>query len=80
MRVPLSIPDQTYFAAEKLAKDLGLSRSQLYGLALKAYLKTQEDEVAAPGAGKFPAEIDEPPDAFLQDAARRLLLNSKWEE
>jgi hypothetical protein len=56
MRVPLSIPDTTYWAAEKLAKDLGLTRSQLYGLALKAYLAKEENVAAAATADEPAAE------------------------
>ena len=38
MKVAISVPDEIFEAGEHLAKQLGLSRSQLYADALSAYL------------------------------------------
>ena len=38
MKVAISVPDEIFQAGEHLAKQLGLSRSQLYADALSAYL------------------------------------------
>jgi metal-responsive CopG/Arc/MetJ family transcriptional regulator len=38
MKTAISLPDPVFEAAEILAKELGLSRSELYTKALKAYL------------------------------------------
>ncbi|MCU0566771.1 MAG: hypothetical protein MUF49_09265 [Oculatellaceae cyanobacterium Prado106] len=39
MKTAISLPDSVFEEAEGLAKQLGLSRSELYTKALKAYLK-----------------------------------------
>ncbi|HJQ08203.1 MAG TPA: hypothetical protein VJ836_01835 [Candidatus Saccharimonadales bacterium] len=39
MKTAISIPDNTFQSAEKLAKRLGKSRSQLYTQALNSYLE-----------------------------------------
>jgi len=39
MKTAISLPDSVFQEAEALAKQLGLSRSELYTKALKAYLK-----------------------------------------
>ncbi len=39
MKTAVSLPDQVFEAAEALAKRLGISRSELYANALKAYLQ-----------------------------------------
>jgi metal-responsive CopG/Arc/MetJ family transcriptional regulator len=38
MKIAISLPDEIFEAGEHLAKQLGLSRSQLYADALSAYL------------------------------------------
>ncbi|HSN55526.1 MAG TPA: hypothetical protein VLT32_12685 [Candidatus Sulfomarinibacteraceae bacterium] len=39
MKTAISIPDEVFDAAEKLAARLGMSRSQLYATALRQYLE-----------------------------------------
>lgn len=39
MKTAISIPDEVFDAAEKLATRLGMSRSQLYATALRQYLE-----------------------------------------
>ena len=39
MKTAISLPDSVFEEAESLAKQLGLSRSELYTNALKAYLR-----------------------------------------
>lgn len=44
MKTAVSIPDNVYVSAEKLAQRLGKSRSQLYSQALSNYLATHQKE------------------------------------
>lgn len=39
MKTAISLPDSVFEEAEKLARNLGISRSELYTQALKAYLR-----------------------------------------
>lgn len=46
MKTAISLPDSVFEEAESLAKQLGISRSELYTNALKAYLrKYNRDEI-----------------------------------
>jgi predicted DNA-binding protein len=45
MKTAISIPDELYDAAEKTAARLGLSRSELYRLALGAFLERHSDRL-----------------------------------
>jgi metal-responsive CopG/Arc/MetJ family transcriptional regulator len=46
MKTAISLPDPVFEAAEALAKELGVSRSELYTEALKAYLqKYNRDQI-----------------------------------
>jgi metal-responsive CopG/Arc/MetJ family transcriptional regulator len=44
MKIAISVPDPVFAAGENLARQLGLSRSQLYSDALAAYLSTRGAE------------------------------------
>ncbi len=44
MKTAISVPDPLFKQAEKLAKRLGMSRSQLYSQALAALLKSMTSE------------------------------------
>ena len=41
MKIAISVPDEVFEAGEHLARQLGLSRSQLYADALSAYLSAR---------------------------------------
>lgn len=44
MKIAISVPDEVFEAGEHLARQLGLSRSQLYSDALAAYLSVRGAE------------------------------------
>jgi metal-responsive CopG/Arc/MetJ family transcriptional regulator len=44
MKTAISLPDPLFEAADRLARRLGKSRSQLYAEALRAYLDKHSDE------------------------------------
>lgn len=44
MKTAISIPDPLFAAAERLAKQLGISRSELFREALGAYLRDRNQE------------------------------------
>jgi hypothetical protein len=52
MKIAISVPDEVFQAGEHLAKQLGISRSQLYADALAAYLSVR-------GAAAVTARLDE---------------------
>jgi hypothetical protein len=79
MKTAVSIPDETFLAADKLAKERGLKRSQLYDLALKAYLKEEEGKAITEALNKFYANFDEPRDLFVEELTRRRFASVEWE-
>ena len=44
MKTAISIPDDLFAAAERLAHDLGLSRSALYRIAVQDYLERHRQQ------------------------------------
>lgn len=78
MKTAISIPDNVFESAEKLANRLGQSRSQLYTQAVSTYLtKHQSDNVT-----KKLDEVYDTLDATLDPELARLQVQSiskdKW--
>ena len=44
MKTAVSLPDPVFHAAESLAQQLGMSRSQLFREALEAYINAHDDQ------------------------------------
>ena len=54
MNTTISIPDGHLKAADRLAKELGISRNELFRKAIELYLIYGNPEVAPVGAGSNP--------------------------
>jgi metal-responsive CopG/Arc/MetJ family transcriptional regulator len=74
MKTAISLPDPLFEAAEALAARLSMSRSQLYGAALEAYLRSHRDEGITERLNRLyadePSELD-PVIARIQSASLR---------
>jgi metal-responsive CopG/Arc/MetJ family transcriptional regulator len=74
MKVAVSVPDPTFQAAERVAKHLGMSRSQLYARAIDAFVKTYRDaevrEALAAAYGTEPVTVDPLIDQLQAEALR----------
>ena len=73
MKIAISVPDEIFEAGEHLAKQLGLSRSQLYADALSAYLtKRGAAAVTAKLNAVYSAESSKLDPAFTRAQLSRL--------
>jgi metal-responsive CopG/Arc/MetJ family transcriptional regulator len=77
MKTAISIPDDVFEDAERLARRLGHSRSQLYSRALREFVARHEP-------GHVTAALDEvcagelAVDAFVARAGRRVIERTEW--
>ena len=78
MKTAVSIPDAVYVNAERLARRLGKSRSQLYSEAVAEYVARHDPAAITEAMDKVCAEVDSRPDPALAAAARRVLERSEW--
>jgi predicted transcriptional regulator len=78
MKTAISISDALFREAEKLARRLRKSRSQLYGEAMSEYLRRHDPEAVTEALDRVCARIDEPIDLFVDTAARHRLAASQW--
>jgi predicted transcriptional regulator len=78
MKTAISIPDDLFREAEKLAHELGKSRSQVYREALAEYLARRGPGAVTDGLDEALAEIDGQLDGWFGAAARSALERSEW--
>ena len=75
MKTAVTIPDPLFKAADKLAKRLGVSRSELYARAIEQYTKAEERN----GDWSDPAEITRQVNAALRAAGKEANgLDAAW--
>ncbi len=79
MKIAISVPDQVFQAGELLARQLKLSRSQLYSDALAAYLRSRgAAEVTAQLNVVHMAAANNELDPALASAQQRVLASESW--
>jgi metal-responsive CopG/Arc/MetJ family transcriptional regulator len=78
MRTAVSIPDDVFADAERLARRLKKSRSQLYSHALREYVSRHSGEDVTETLDKLCADLPERDDGFASAASRRRLRRVEW--
>lgn len=73
VKTAISIPDELFAAGDRLARRLGMSRSELYARALSRYLAGADDSDVTDALDELYAEDGEPMDPALAEAQRRTL-------
>ncbi len=78
MKTAISLPDSVFDEAERLARDLGLARSQLYAAALVEYIaRHRNSTVTAELDAVYAAELSDLDPAFAENALRTL-RDTEW--
>jgi metal-responsive CopG/Arc/MetJ family transcriptional regulator len=79
MKTAISLPDDLFRAAERHAKRLKKSRSQLYAEALAEYLERHAPDEVTEAMNRVVDRVGETgPQPFLTSAARRVLERTEW--
>jgi antitoxin MazE6 len=78
MKTAVSIPDDVFEGAQRLARRTKRSRSRVFSDALREYLARHSPDEVTEAVNKACAEIGEGVDPFVASAARRLLERSQW--
>lgn len=78
MKTAVSIPDDVFADAERLARRLKTSRSHLYSRALKEYVVRHDADHITDALNAICEEEPSSYDAFAKTAAQRALRNSEW--
>ena len=78
MKTAISIPDDIFEGAEKLARRTKRTRSQLFSDALKEYLDRHTTDNVTDEMNRVCAEVGVGADEFSASAARELLKRVEW--
>jgi len=74
MKIAISVPEPTFEAAERVSKQLGVSRSQLYSQAVEKYVEPYRQQEVRQALqkvyGSTPSEVDPLLDRLQADALR----------
>ena len=78
MKTAISIPDDVYEEAERLATELQTSRSQLYSRALQEFVARHAPDRLTEAMNRVVDEVGPEIDEFSQRAAYRVLEQVEW--
>ncbi len=78
MKTAISIPDDVFTDAEKLARELKQSRSQLYSRAVREYVARHSADSVTAALDAVCAEETVADSGFATAAARHTLERSEW--
>jgi metal-responsive CopG/Arc/MetJ family transcriptional regulator len=78
MKTAVSIPDQVFEEAERLANELRTSRSKLYSRALQEYVARHAPDRLTEAMNRVIEKVGNDVEDFSQRAARRVLEQVEW--
>jgi metal-responsive CopG/Arc/MetJ family transcriptional regulator len=78
MKTAVSIPDDVFEEAERLASDLQTSRSQLYSRALREFVSRHGPDRLTEAMNSVVDEVGVEVDEFSERASRRVLERIEW--
>jgi metal-responsive CopG/Arc/MetJ family transcriptional regulator len=78
MKTAVSIPDDVFEGAERLARQTKKSRSQLFSDAIREYVARHARDEVTEAMDRVCAELEHTPDEFVSLAGRRVLERNEW--
>lgn len=78
MKTAISLPDDLFTLADQFAKNLGMSRSEFYAKALRAYIAAQQNSNLTDQINEACAELNTALPADFANVTRRKLLELEW--
>ena len=78
MKTAVSVPDDVFDRAERLARREGRSRSEVYSAALREYVARHSPDEIADALDRVVAEVGDVADPFLSTASRHTLESTEW--
>ena len=78
MKSAISIPDDVFKGAERLARRTKKSRSQLFSDAVREYVARHAPDEVTEAMNRVCDEVGDTRDPFVSAAARRILERVEW--
>ena len=78
MKTAISVPDRIFEEAERVARRMRRSRSELYSTALADYLARHTPDRVTEAMNRVLDAVDESTDEFVAAVSRRRLKRVQW--
>lgn len=80
MKVAISVPNDVFERADRLARSAGRSRSEVYSTALREYLARHSTDDVTAAIDRVIEDLgaDAEVDPFVRTGGQRVLANSEW--
>jgi metal-responsive CopG/Arc/MetJ family transcriptional regulator len=80
MKTAISVPNEVFERAERLARRAGRSRSELYSAALREYVARHDPDAITEALNNTLEQLgdDAALDGFAHEASRQTLIRSEW--
>lgn len=78
MKIAVSVPQDVFDRAERLARREGRSRSDVYSTAVREYVARHAPDEVVDALDRVVAEVGPEPDTFVAASGRRTLASSEW--
>jgi len=78
MKTAVSLPDDLFAEAERIARRLKKPRSRVYSEAIREYVARHDPDVVAAKLDEVVIKLAAPDDEFVSAAARRILEQTDW--
>lgn len=78
MKTSVSVPDDVFFSADRLAKRLKVTRSELYRRALSEYVFRHSTDMVTETLDRVCCTLNNDATPFVSAAARRVLEDCDW--
>lgn len=78
MKTAVSVPDDVFEGAERLARRESRSRSEVYSAALREYVARHDPDEIADALDRVVADLGEGVDSFVTAAIRRTFESTDW--
>jgi predicted transcriptional regulator len=78
MKTAISLPDDIFDRADRLARRLRKTRSELYRDAVSEFIARHDPDAVTEAMDRVAAQIDTRADAFSTAAAHVLLRRDEW--
>ena len=78
MKTAVSVPNDVYEGAERLARRSGRSRSEVYSAALREYVARHSPDEVTDALDRVVAQMDPSVESFVTESSRRVLEATEW--
>jgi predicted transcriptional regulator len=78
MKTAISVPDEVFKQAERLARRQGRSRSELYSAAVREYVARHAPDEVTDALDRVVEGLGQEPAGFRRAAAQRVMRRTEW--